>query len=75
MSDELELVRAAKILHGEWLARQPGCGGIGIGVDSSSKPCMKIFTRLMSNDVRKSIEQRLDGVNIEFVEIGRVEKL
>lgn len=72
--DEMEQIRAAKAAHGEWVGKQIGCNGIGIGVDSASRPCIKIFTKHMQKDVRDSIEQRLGEVNMEFVEIGVVEK-
>lgn len=74
MTTEMDIIMAAKAQHEKWLGEQPGCGGIGVGVDASSNPCITIYSQQMTSTVRNSIESRLVGLNVEFVELGTVRK-
>jgi hypothetical protein len=74
MTKHIDPVVSAKTLHEGWLRQQQGVEGIGIGFDTSARPCIRIYTRQMPANVRSAIEDRLNQVNVEFEEIGNIRK-
>lgn len=68
------MIRAAKAEYGPWIKMQPGCNGVGVGVDDSARPCLKIFTSKMDNSTKSLIEEHIGSLNVQFEEMGVVEK-
>lgn len=70
----VEKLQKAKQDHQSWLNHTEGFGGVGIGVDSTSTPCLIIYSNRMSRQTKESIRDKLGKTPCQFEEIGHVRK-
>jgi hypothetical protein len=70
-SEDLERVRDE---HEAWLKVQPGVVGTGIGMDTSGRISLKVFSNRMSAETRNAITQRLGSVPLAIEETGEIRK-
>jgi hypothetical protein len=54
-----------------WLLSRAGVTGVGVTHDASGNPQVEIATDSVTPDVRRAVEQRLDGVPVVFTNAGR----
>jgi len=53
-----------------WLLSRTGVVGVGLGRDASGNPRLEVLTDGVTPDVRRAVEQRLDGVPLVFTSTG-----
>ena len=66
MANFLEL-QTLKEKNKDWLLKQKGIVGIGIG-----KECLMVYVFEINKDIEKLVCEKLEGVSIDFVEVGEI---
>lgn len=64
---------AEKRKHDGWLQQQPGVVGTGIGHSAGGELCIKIYTDRMPQATKQQIQNRLQGIPVDFEESGELE--
>mgnify|MGYP000970329217 CR=1 FL=1 len=70
MGPEEERLIAERDKHEDWLSRQEGVTGIGIGIGQGARPVIKVYTNRMPEGTKSHIRSVLTSVPVEFEETG-----
>ena len=54
-----------------WLLSRAGVVGVGVGLDAKGDPRVEVLTDGMTPEVRRAVEERLDGVPLIFTNPGQ----
>jgi hypothetical protein len=57
--------------HEEWLRRQPGFAGSGVGLSAAGTLALKVYSDRMPPAVRNAIVERFGDVPVSIEETGR----
>lgn len=58
-----------------WLLSQAGVVGVGVGLDAAGQICVQVLTDGIKPEIRRSVEQRFQGVPLMFDNTGPIEAL
>lgn len=70
-----EMLYAVQSRHEEWLMEQPGVKGVGVASEGKGPLVLEVLTDHMEDAVRRTIQQRLRGIPLQFTETGPIEAL
>lgn len=75
MSGELseEQLVAERDKHQDWLAREPGVTGVGIGLGRDGRLCVKVYSNKLPAQKRNEIIDRFGDVPVEIEETGDIQ--
>ena len=70
MDAPLDRLQTELQAHADWLARQPGLTGCGIGVDAAGEPAIVVYASDMPDRTKEAIRKQLVGMAVAFEETG-----
>ena len=67
---DLPQLEVEKRKHLDWLSRQPGFAGVGMGTGRDGGNCLLILTNSMPAETAQEVQRALAHVPLEFMEVG-----
>jgi hypothetical protein len=74
-SVEQLLAEAKNRKHLDWLEKRVDFRGLGVGLDPSGRPCLKVFFRQVTDAIRTEVNHKMSGLPLHVEAVGDINAL